>query len=133
MSLPKTYKAAVIEKVDTPLVFQDRPLEAPKEGQILVKVLACGVCHSDSVVVKGLFAPPPRVPGHEIIGEVAAVPSTEKKWKVGDRVGGGWHGAHDGTCGPCIKGYNQMCDNAQINGVTKDGGCKLLYTPRSCI
>jgi D-arabinose 1-dehydrogenase-like Zn-dependent alcohol dehydrogenase len=48
------------------------------------------------------------------------------KWKQGDRVGGAWHGGHDGTCRQCNQGLFQMCDNGQINGVTRDGGCKWL-------
>jgi threonine dehydrogenase-like Zn-dependent dehydrogenase len=67
--------------------------------QILVKVLAVGVCHSDAAVQQGLFGNGfPIVPGHEIIGNVAAVPESEKLWKEGDRVGGPWHGGHDGEC-----------------------------------
>ena len=65
--------------------------------QVLVKVLAVGVCHSDAAVQEGLFGNGfPIVPGHEIIGTVAAVPDSEKVWKEGDRVGGPWHGGHDG-------------------------------------
>ena len=123
--LPKTYKAAVVEKANEPFAFRDLPLEAPTEGHILVKVLACGVCHSDAYVYGGGFGTLPRIPGHEIVGEVAAIPSTEKKWKVGDRVGGTWHGGHDGICRSCIKGLNQMCDNAEVNGVSRDGGCRF--------
>lgn len=87
-----------------------------------MKVLAVGVCHSDHAVRHGLFGNSfPIIPGHEIIGEVAAVPDTEKKWKTGDRVGGPWHGGHDSTCIPCQRGLFQMCENEQINGVTRDG------------
>ena len=93
-------------------------------SQVLVKVLACGVCHSDHAVRFGLFGNSfPIIPGHEVIGEVAAVPDTEKKWKVGDRVGGPWHGGHDSTCIPCQRGLFQMCEKEAINGVTRDGVC----------
>lgn len=61
-------------------------------------------------------------PGHEVIGNVVQVPDSEKNWKVGDRVGGGWHGGHDGTCKACKRGLFQMCENEQINGVTRNGG-----------
>ncbi|KAH7319423.1 putative alcohol dehydrogenase [Rhexocercosporidium sp. MPI-PUGE-AT-0058] len=122
-SLPKTYKAAVFEKANAPLTIKDVPLEAPSAGQVLVKVLACGVCGSDSGVQSGGFGNSfPIVPGHEVIGNVAAVPEGEKRWKVGDRVGGPWHGGHDGTCKQCNRGQFQMCRNAAVNGVTKDGG-----------
>lgn len=57
-----------------------------------------------------------------MIGDVVAVGPGEKRWKVGDRVGGGWHGGHDGTCKQCNRGLFQMCDNAAVNGVFKDGG-----------
>lgn len=91
--LPKTYKAAVFEKQGEKLVIKDIELKQPEAGSILVKVLASGICHSDVNVQIGAFGDQyPRVPGHEIIGEVVAVPSGEKKWKVGDRVGGAWHG-----------------------------------------
>ncbi|KAG4428921.1 hypothetical protein IFR05_015597 [Cadophora sp. M221] len=122
-SLPKTYKAAVFEKANSPLTIKDLPLEAPSAGEVLVKVLACGVCGSDSGVQSGGFGNAfPIVPGHEVIGNVVAVPDGEKRWKVGDRVGGPWHGGHDGTCKQCNRGQFQMCQNAAVNGVTKDGG-----------
>lgn len=99
MTLPKTYKAAVFEKANAPFVFKDIELKQPSAGEVLVKVLACGVCHSDSIVRSGAAGNSfPIVPGHELIGNVAAVPEGEKKWKVGDRVGGPWHGGHDGLC-----------------------------------
>jgi D-arabinose 1-dehydrogenase-like Zn-dependent alcohol dehydrogenase len=93
MTLPKTYKAASFEKKDDKLTLKDVELKLPEPGQVLVKVLATGVCHSDCAVQAGAFGPLfPRIPGHEIIGDVAAVGDGEKKWKVGDRVGGPWHG-----------------------------------------
>lgn len=81
------------------------------------------------------------MPGHEIIGKVAAVGENVSQWRVGDRIGGPWHGGHDGTtllirnhtaaiayngtgtCPACQKGHFQMCDLGIINGVTKNGGC----------
>ncbi len=125
-SLPKTYKAAVFEKNGGPLVLKDIELKHPEEGQILVKVEACGVCHSDALVQSEAFGPLPRIPGHEIVGKVVEVGPHVTKWKQGDRVGGAWHGGHDGTCRQCNQGLFQMCDNGQINGVTRDGGCKCL-------
>lgn len=99
MALPKTYKAAVFEKANAPFVLKDVELKQPSAGEVLIKVLACGVCHSDAGVRDGSFGNGfPIIPGHEFIGDVAAVPQGEKKWKVGDRVGGPWHGGHDGVC-----------------------------------
>lgn len=96
-----------------PLVLEEIETKMPEDGEVLVKVLACGVCHSEVIAQQSLMGTPlydsafppgrsiltlgsPRIPGHEMIGNVAAVPPTEKNWKVGDRVGGPWHGGHDG-------------------------------------
>ncbi|RDW82767.1 alcohol dehydrogenase-10 [Coleophoma cylindrospora] len=122
-SLPKTYKAAVLEKVNAPFTLKDIELKLPERGEVLVKVLATGVCHSDSVVQSGAFGNAfPIIPGHEIIGNVVAVGDGESKWKEGDRVGGAWHGGHDGTCTQCQRGQFQMCKHEAINGVTRNGG-----------
>ncbi|KIW21454.1 hypothetical protein PV08_02034 [Exophiala spinifera] len=131
-SLPKEYKAAVFEAKGQPLTFKQIKLELPKPGEVLVKVLACGVCHSDVVVQHGLFGNGfPIIPGHEVIGEVAAVPEGETRWTVGARVGAPWHGGHDGTCTPCRQGLFQMCEKEQINGVTRDGGYAEYVTLRT--
>lgn len=71
----------------------------------------------------------PLVPGHEIVGRIAAVGPGVEHWKDGDRVGAGWHGGHDGNCKACKKGMFQMCDNRQVHGETKNGGCKLKALP----
>lgn len=95
-SVPSTCKALVAEKAGAELVYKDVPLSKPEKGQILVKVLACGVCHTDDIIRKGSFGDLfPRILGHEIVGDVVAVGPGETKWKVGDRCGGGWHGGHD--------------------------------------
>ena len=121
--LPKTYKAAVLEKKDASFTLKDVELKLPSSGEVLVKVLACGVCHSDAGVQSGAFGNAfPIVPGHEFIGNIAAVPDTEKRWKVGDRVGGAWHGGHDGVCKQCQRGQFQMCQTEAVNGVSRDGG-----------
>lgn len=105
------------------MVIKDVELKEPTAGQVLVKVLAVGICHSDAGVQAGVFGNSfPIVPGHEIIGNVAAVPESEKRWKVGERVGGPWHGGHDGVCKQCRRGQFQMCQNGAVNGVSKDGG-----------
>ncbi|KAK2039454.1 alcohol dehydrogenase GroES-like domain-containing protein [Colletotrichum somersetense] len=116
-SLPKTYKAAVVESKSAPLKIVEQELEQPGPGLILVKVLACGVCHSDVGMQEGGFGDVfPRVPGHEV---------------VGDRVGGAWHGGHDGTCRQCQKAFFQTCDNGTVNGVFRDGGYAQYVLLRS--
>ncbi|RWA13889.1 hypothetical protein EKO27_g1224 [Xylaria grammica] len=122
-SLPKTYKGAAIVKSNEPVVIKEFELKEPGPGQILVKVIACGVCHTDSFEASGAFGEMwPRVPGHEIIGDVVAVGERVTRFTKNDRVGGPWHGGHDSSCRSCARGQYQMCDNAQINGVSFDGG-----------
>ncbi|KAI1843582.1 hypothetical protein JX265_007366 [Neoarthrinium moseri] len=122
-SLPKSYKAAVFESKGSPIVLKEVDLKQPGPKQVLVKVLACGVCHSDSFVQNGFFGEIlPRVPGHEYIGTVVAVGEGVTKVSNGDRVGGAWHGGHDSTCRQCARALFQICDNKEINGVSRDGG-----------
>jgi D-arabinose 1-dehydrogenase-like Zn-dependent alcohol dehydrogenase len=125
-SIPKTARAVVLEKPNSPWTIKEVPVNQPQKGEILIKVLACGVCHSDLFVQKGVMGTFPRIPGHEVIGTVVAVGEDEKKWKVGDKVGGGWHGGHDGSCKACGRGMFQCCEDKTINGVMRDGGCKFL-------
>ena len=90
-NLPKTYKAIVVEKPEAAWSIKEVDLKLPSEGQILIKSEACGICHSDSALQKGHFGPMatfPITPGHEVVGKIVAVGDGEKKWKVGDRVGG---------------------------------------------
>ncbi|KAL9611866.1 MAG: hypothetical protein Q9167_003520 [Letrouitia subvulpina] len=121
MTLPKTFKQAVFKAPGAPLTLEDANLTPPGKGEILVQVQACGTELMNCLS--------PIVPGHEIIGFVGAVGDDSLGWQVGDRVGGAWHGGHDGTCNACKKGYFQMCDNAAVNGETRGGGyaqyCKL--------
>ncbi|OTA99731.1 hypothetical protein M426DRAFT_67245 [Hypoxylon sp. CI-4A] len=123
MSLPKTYKQAVFKAQGQPLVLEDTELKPPSHGEVLVKVEACGVCYSDMYAqYNGMGGGFPLVPGHEVIGRVAAVGEGVSDWKVGDRVGAGWHGGHDGTCKACKKGWFQMCDKPIITGENRNGG-----------
>jgi hypothetical protein len=75
------------------------------------------IVDSDRTVQYGGFGMKfPRVPGHEICGEVVSVPDGEKTWKVGQIVGSGWHGGHDGTCTSCRRGDYITCAHPEING-----------------
>jgi len=67
----------------------------------------------------------PRIPGHEVVGDIVKLGEGVDKWSEGDRVGGPWHGGHDGTCKQCNRGNFQMCSNEAINGISRDGGCKF--------
>ncbi|KAI0444374.1 alcohol dehydrogenase [Xylaria telfairii] len=122
-SLPKTYKAAVVPKGGEPIVIKEVELKQPGPGQVLVKVLACGVCHTDLFISSGAFGDVfPRVPGHEIVGDVVSIGENVTRFTNGDRVGGPWHGGHDNTCRSCARGQYQICDNSKVNGLSFDGG-----------
>lgn len=122
-NLPDTYKAAVVETVGGPLVLKDLPMKQAGPGQILIKVLACGICGTDKFEQQGILPhPSPIVMGHEFVGDVVAVGSDVTRFILGDRVGGTWHGGHDSVCRSCQRGAFQMCDNAVVNGVSFDGG-----------
>ncbi|OAA40685.1 zinc-binding dehydrogenase [Metarhizium rileyi] len=122
-SLPTTFKAVVLTKANGPFELQDVELRHPGPGQVLVKVLACGVCFSDVAVAGGEFGDVfPRTPGHEVVGDVVELGEGVSHISKGQRVGGPWHGGHDGQCRQCQRSQFQMCDNAIVNGYTKDGG-----------
>ena len=119
-----TMKAMQVSKPNGPFELVEREVPAPGPGQIRVKVEACGVCHSDALVKSGGFPGMtlPRVPGHEIAGRVDAIGAGVTMWKVGDRVGVGWHGGHCFQCEPCRRGLFINCINAKVTGISHDGG-----------
>src|SRR4029078_8288276 len=96
----KRMKAAQVGKPggDWELVERDRP--KPAAGQVRVKVEACGICHSDTLVKEGLWPglQSPRGPGHETAGRIDPIGADITQWKEGDRVGVGWPGAPDLAC-----------------------------------
>ncbi|GBE84465.1 Alcohol dehydrogenase patD [Sparassis crispa] len=129
---PKTYKAYAFTEKGGQLKAITVDWTYPQEGEIVVKVLACGVCASDEMVKEQIFPTGfPRIPGHEIVGDVVAVHPTEKLWKVGQRVGSGWHGGHCSICSRCRTGDYMTCENEAINGIFRDGGYAEYVTLRS--
>ncbi|KAH9948637.1 GroES-like protein [Amylocystis lapponica] len=131
--LPKNYTAYAFTRKDGPLEKITVDWKDPQPGEVVVKVLACGVCAGDEIV-KGQYMPfvsYPRIPGHEVVGIVAAVPSTERKWRIGERVGSGWHGGHCHGCSRCRKGDFVTCVEGDINGIKRDGGYAEYVTLRS--
>jgi D-arabinose 1-dehydrogenase-like Zn-dependent alcohol dehydrogenase len=117
-------KAMQVSKSNGPFELVEREVPTPGPGQIRVKVEACGVCHSDAVVKSGAFPGMtlPRVPGHEIAGRVDAIGPSVAMWRIGDRVGVGWHGGHCFHCEPCRRGLFINCVNAKVTGISHDGG-----------
>jgi len=91
---------------------------------VRIKVQACGVCYSDSIVVEGRRPgiAYPRVPGHEVAGVVDALGTGVTEWRIGQRVGVGWHGGHCGTCPECRRGDFRNCRNEKNPGLSYDGG-----------
>jgi D-arabinose 1-dehydrogenase-like Zn-dependent alcohol dehydrogenase len=102
----------------------EREVPGPGSGQALVRVQACGVCHSDSYAKEGSFpgVSYPLVPGHEIAGVIEALGEDVRGWEVGQRVGVGWFGGNCGYCEPCRRGDLIACQNMGIPGITFDGG-----------
>ena len=118
------------------LVLEDRKVPEPGHGQIRIRVHACGVCHSDHFVTDALWPglALPRVPGHEVAGTVDAIGEGASRFKVGDRVGIGWHGGHDGTCDVCLEGKFIHCRNGRITGISYDGGYQeYLVAPETAV
>jgi D-arabinose 1-dehydrogenase-like Zn-dependent alcohol dehydrogenase len=103
----------------------EREFPDPPAGHVRIRVQACGVCHSDSLTKeKGLWPgiQYPRVPGHEVAGVLDAVAADVPLFKVGQRVGLGWHGGHCNYCVACRKGDFILCENGQVSGISFDGG-----------
>jgi D-arabinose 1-dehydrogenase-like Zn-dependent alcohol dehydrogenase len=122
--MPKM-RAVQIARPKGPLEVVEREIPEPGEGSVRIKVQACGVCHSDSLVKEGTWPglQYPRVPGHEVIGTIDSVGRGVAGWKPGQRVGVGWNGGYCGFCDACRRGEFFACQTAtRVTGVTLDGG-----------
>src|SRR5262249_55151666 len=106
------------------LELVEREMPEPAQGEVRVRVEACGVCHSDSLTVEGQWPGLsfPRIPGHEIAGIIDAVGTGVVGWAAGQRVGVGWFGGHCGHCERCRRGCVIDCRNLLIPGISYDGG-----------
>ncbi len=115
-------KAAILNTPRQPLEIGELPKPAIREGEVLLRVRACGVCRTDLHIVEGELPPlrHPLIPGHQIVGEIvegatAGLPS-------GTRVGVSWMGGVDGTCPYCRRGMENLCDSPTFTGYSRDGG-----------
>ncbi len=117
-------RAMVLEKAGEPLVACDLPIPEPGPHQVLVRVSACGVCRTDLHVVDGELTEPklPLIPGHEIIGTVAATGAGVERFSEGARVGIPWLGATCGACRYCRAGHENLCARPAFTGYQLDGG-----------
>ncbi len=121
----RTMKAAVVHAFREPLAIEDVPVPEVRSGQILVKLAACGVCHTDLHAADGDWPVRPRlpfIPGHEGVGTVAAVGAGVKHVREGDRVGVPWLHTACGHCEHCLTGWETLCDHQQMTGYSVNGG-----------
>ncbi|MFI5298590.1 MAG: alcohol dehydrogenase catalytic domain-containing protein [Polyangiales bacterium] len=119
-----TMKAMQVRAAHGELTLVELPIPEPRENEVLLKVEACGVCHGDAVVKEGQFPHLhyPRVPGHEVVGSIAQLGERVRGWKLGQRVGVGWHGGHCFSCKACRHGKFGACESALVTGISSDGG-----------
>ncbi|WP_260852692.1 zinc-dependent alcohol dehydrogenase [Flavobacterium anhuiense] len=123
--LPKTMKAAVVREFGSLLKIEEVEVKRPGRNEILVKVIASGVCHTDLHAVDGDWPVKPKmplIPGHEAVGYVAAVGQDVKNVKEGDAVGVPWLYSACGGCDHCITGWETLCESQQNGGYSVDGG-----------
>ena len=117
-------KVAQVPTAGAAFAIVEREIPQPGPGEVRVRVLACGVCHSDVFTKDGAWPGIvfPRVPGHEVAGVIDDVGAGVTHWKKGQHVGVGWHGGQDGTCLACRRGDFVNCSNVRVSGISFDGG-----------
>ncbi len=123
--MDRTMKAAVVRAFDRPLAIEEVEVPRPGAGEILVKVEACGVCHTDLHAAQGdwpVKPSPPFIPGHEGVGHVAAVGAGVSHVKEGDRVGVPWLYSACGHCTHCLGGWETLCESQRNTGYSVNGG-----------
>jgi alcohol dehydrogenase, propanol-preferring len=117
-------RAMVFSGKGAPLRLEERPIPSPGPGQILLRVSACGICRTDLHIIDGELSEPklPLIPGHQIVGRVAALGVGSTGFREGDRVGVPWLGATCGNCPDCRESRENLCDSARFTGYHLDGG-----------
>lgn len=123
-------KAWIIDRIcdlkteDNPLRLVERPKPIPAEGELLINVRACGVCHTEIDEIEGRTPPPifPVIPGHQVIGIVEQTSGIKNGFKKGDRVGIAWIYSACGTCEFCLSGKENLCSHFRATGRDADGG-----------
>jgi D-arabinose 1-dehydrogenase-like Zn-dependent alcohol dehydrogenase len=116
-------RAVQVSRSNGPLELVEREIPQPGAGEVRIKVEACGICHSDSLVKTGAMPIEyPRIRGHEIVGTVDALGSGIVDLTKGQRIGVGWHGGYCGHCDACRRGDFFACQSNRVTGLTYDGG-----------
>ncbi|MEY4238442.1 MAG: hypothetical protein RL339_1043 [Pseudomonadota bacterium] len=117
------YVAMQIKQPHRPLLRIERAIPAPGPGELLIEVAACGVCRTDLHVLDGeIAATYPIVPGHEVVGRIKALGPGVDGFAPGQRVGVPWLGRTCGQCDYCREGRENLCDQPEFTGATRDGG-----------
>ena len=113
-----------LEHNPEPLVLTNLPEPVPADEEVLIRVTACGVCHTELDEIEGRTPPPrfPVVPGHQVIGKVTATGKNVKELKPGDRVGVAWIFSSCGKCNYCIEGFENLCNEFRATGRDINGG-----------
>jgi len=127
---------AQISKKSGPFELVERPIPEPGAGQILIKVTACGVCHSDQIFKEGNWPGMkyPFVAGHEVAGKVEKVGPGLNRFKVGQSVGVGWNGGYCSHCAPCREGEFPYCTTGATTAVAFDGGfAEYMVAPETAV
>lgn len=120
----KSMKAAVVKEFQKPLVIEEVPIPEPQAGQIQIKIVASGVCHTDLHAAEGDWPIKPRlpfIPGHEGVGFVSAVGAGVTNVKEGDRVGVPWLYSSCGHCSYCLGGWETLCESQFNTGYSVNG------------
>jgi len=119
-----TMKAMILDRPGAALKLREQPVPRPGPGEVLIAISACGVCRTDLHVVDGDLPDPklPIIPGHEIVGRIAARADDVTDLAVGSRVGVPWLGATCGICPYCRTDRENLCDRPKFTGYTRDGG-----------
>lgn len=117
-------RAVLFKRPGSPLKLSKVPIPQPGPGQVLLKVQACGVCHTDLHILDGDLAEPkfPIILGHQIVGTVIRSGPSSGRFKVGDRIGVPWLGKTDGICKFCQQSQENLCDHPTFTGYNVDGG-----------
>jgi len=122
--IPASMQAMVLGAPQRPLELKTLPVPSPATDQVLVRIIACGVCRTDLHIVDGELPNPklPLIPGHEIVGLIVRIGGNVTTLKTGDLIGIPWLGYTCGTCRYCKRQQENLCENALFTGYTIDGG-----------
>jgi len=129
-------KVAQISRAGGPFELVERPVPEPAFGQVLIKVEACGICHSDQIFKEGHWPGMkfPFVSGHEVAGRIEKIGEGITNFKPGQRVGVGWNGGYCTHCQPCREGEFPYCTTGATTGVNFDGGfAEYMVAPETAV